>query len=137
MRRSSSWRRSCCRAGRRASLTTWCRDGGWTLDGWAGRACGCRLGAGNRSVVGYCVAVGYKPAGGRKLKAIADGARSRSRCLSPSMLRLTRWMADYYLCPWGQVLEAVVPAGVRHEAGTRDVTLLVGVAGRGRADRAS
>ena len=40
------------------------------------------------------------------------------------MLRLTRWMADYYLCPWGQVLEAVVPAGVRHQAGTRDVTLL-------------
>ena len=33
--------------------------------------------------------------------------------LSPAMLRLTRWMADYYLCPWGQVLEAVVPAGVR------------------------
>src|SRR5262249_55666046 len=28
------------------------------------------------------------------------------------------------LCPWGQVLEAVVPAGVRHDAGGRDVTLL-------------
>ena len=40
------------------------------------------------------------------------------------MLRLTRWMADYYLCPWGQVLEAVVPAGVRHDAGDarRDVS---------------
>jgi primosomal protein N' (replication factor Y) len=33
-------------------------------------------------------------------------------------------MADYYLCPWGQVLDAVVPAGVRQRAGTRDVTLL-------------
>ena len=40
------------------------------------------------------------------------------------MLRVTRWMADYYLCPWGQVLEAVVPAGVRHDAGGRDVTFL-------------
>ena len=36
------------------------------------------------------------------------------------MLRLTEWMADYYLCPWGQVLDAVVPAGVRWQAGTRD-----------------
>ena len=45
-----------------------------------------------------------------------------SALLSPSMLLgMTRWMADYYLCPWGQVLEAVVPAGVRKRAGTREV----------------
>ena len=30
-----------------------------------------------------------------------------------AMLRLTRRIADYYLCPWGQVLETVLPAGVR------------------------
>jgi primosomal protein N' (replication factor Y) len=49
------------------------------------------------------------------------------------MLRLTRWMADYYLCSWGQVLEAVAPAGVRRLAGTREVKLLRladGIAGR-------
>ena len=34
-------------------------------------------------------------------------------------MRLTRWMADYYLCGWGQVLNAVVPAGARDKAGTR------------------
>src|SRR5690606_17167398 len=39
--------------------------------------------------------------------------------LTPSMLRLTGWMAEHYLCPWGQVLEAVLPAGVRDAAGTR------------------
>jgi primosomal protein N' (replication factor Y) len=33
-------------------------------------------------------------------------------------------MADYYLCGWGQVLNAVVPAGARQQAGTR-VTALV------------
>jgi primosomal protein N' (replication factor Y) len=43
------------------------------------------------------------------------------------MLRLTQWMADYYLCPWGQVLEAVVPAGVRGMAGTREVKFLTAV----------
>ena len=40
------------------------------------------------------------------------------------MMRLARWMADYYLCPLGQVLESIVPAGVRHDVGTRDVTFL-------------
>jgi primosomal protein N' (replication factor Y) (superfamily II helicase) len=88
---------------------------------------GCRvrvpLGRGNRSVVGYCVALGYKPAGGRKLKAVAQ-VLDRQPLVSPAILRLTQWMADYYLCSWGQVLEAVVPAGVRHQAGTRDVKLL-------------
>jgi primosomal protein N' (replication factor Y) len=44
--------------------------------------------------------------------------------LSAAMLRLTRWMADYYLCSWGQVLETVVPAGVRQQAGTRETVLL-------------
>ncbi len=34
-------------------------------------------------------------------------------------MRLTRWLADYYLCGWGQVLNAVVPAGARDKAGTR------------------
>ncbi len=44
--------------------------------------------------------------------------------LSPAMLRLTRWIADYYLCDWAAVLDAVVPAGVRGAAGTRMATLL-------------
>jgi primosomal protein N' (replication factor Y) len=81
------------------------------------------LGRGNRSVVGYCVSLENKSAGGRKLKPVAEVVDERP-LLSESMLRLTRWMADYYFCPWGQVLEAVVPAGVRGQAGTRDVTLL-------------
>ncbi|HEX5102273.1 MAG TPA: primosomal protein N', partial [Pirellulaceae bacterium] len=34
------------------------------------------------------------------------------------------WMADYYLCPLGQVLQAIVPAGVRGQAGTREMTFL-------------
>ncbi len=40
------------------------------------------------------------------------------------MLRLTRWMSQYYLCPLGQVLEAVVPSGVRGQAGTREQVYL-------------
>ena len=41
------------------------------------------------------------------------------------MLKLTRWIADFYLCSWGQVLDSVVPAGVKQRAGTRMVTSFV------------
>jgi primosomal protein N' (replication factor Y) (superfamily II helicase) len=81
------------------------------------------FGRANRSVVGYCVDVATKPTGGRKLKSVIS-VLDRRTLLSPAMLRVTRWMADYYLCSWGQALEAVVPAGVRRDVGARDVTLL-------------
>jgi primosomal protein N' (replication factor Y) len=41
------------------------------------------------------------------------------------MLELTRWMASYYACSWGQALDAVVPAGVKKAAGTALRTYLV------------
>jgi primosomal protein N' (replication factor Y) (superfamily II helicase) len=81
------------------------------------------LGRGNRSVVGYCVALKIKPTGGRKLKSVA-AVLDRQPLISPSLLRLAEWMSDYYLCTLGQTLEAIVPAGVRHDVGTRDVTFL-------------
>ncbi|MBI3836788.1 MAG: primosomal protein N' [Planctomycetia bacterium] len=72
----------------------------------------------DRLVTGYCVRLENRLAGTRRLKPL-DSIVDRQSLLSPSMLRLTEWMADYYLCNWGQVLEAVVPAGVRGRAGTR------------------
>jgi primosomal protein N' (replication factor Y) len=47
--------------------------------------------------------------------------------LGQSLLRLTRWLADYYLCGWGQVLNSVVPAGIRKGAGTRSVVFIEAV----------
>ena len=35
-----------------------------------------------------------------------------------------RELADYYLCGWGQVLNAIVPAGVKDRAGTRSILLV-------------
>ena len=63
---------------------------------------------------GWCVAVGAE-APDRPCKPII-------RVLDPEplvdghLLELTRWMSRYYLCGWGQVLQAVVPAGVRRKA---------------------
>jgi len=81
------------------------------------------LGHGNRLVVGYCVRLETRPAGRRRLKPLDDVLDGRS-LLSPAMLRLTRWIADYYLCDWAAVLDAVVPVGVRIRAGTQMTTLL-------------
>ena len=87
----------------------------------AGRRLLVPLGRGNRRVTGYCVAVGSKTAT-RRLKPIA-GVLDDGPLLSPAMLRLTEWMSGYYLCHWGQVLEGVLPSGVRGKAGTREVKL--------------
>jgi primosomal protein N' (replication factor Y) len=88
---------------------------------------GCRvrapLGRGNRLAVGYCVGAENRPAGSRRLKPLHELVDQRS-LLSPAMLRLTAWIAQHYLCSWAQVLEAVLPAGVRGRAGTRMTTLL-------------
>lgn len=81
------------------------------------------LGRGNRKVTGYCVSIENQQQSNRRLKNI-DKVIDSQALLSPSLLRLTKWMADYYLCSWGQVLETVIPAGVRVGAGTRLTTLL-------------
>ena len=88
---------------------------------------GCRVripfGRGDRAIVGYCVRLGQKVPGQRKLKSILRLVDTRP-LLSPAMVQLTEWMADYYICRWGLVLEAVLPAGVRGQAGTRETQFL-------------
>jgi primosomal protein N' (replication factor Y) len=81
------------------------------------------LGASDRSVVAYCVAAEHQSVGPRRLKSIERVLDAQAH-LSPAMLRLTRWIAERYLCAWGQVLDAVVPAGVRGQAGTREAIVL-------------
>lgn len=88
---------------------------------------GCRLrvplGRSNRPVEAYCIRVEAKPPGKYRLKPVQSVVDARA-LLSPSMLKLTQWIAEHYLCELGQVLETVVPSGVRSQAGTRVTTLL-------------
>ncbi len=96
------------------------------------------FGKGDRLTVGYCVALAATSEQ-RRLKTI-DSILDRRPLVSESMLRLTQWIADYYLCSWGQVLESVVPAGVKQQAGTRLVTSFVCAdqpAGEGAAPKLS
>src|SRR5437588_9423687 len=75
------------------------------------------FGKGDRATVGYCVHLTETPPGRpvKELLRVLDD----EPLLDANLLRLTRWMADYYLCGWGQVLNAVVPAGAKDQSGTR------------------
>jgi primosomal protein N' (replication factor Y) len=75
------------------------------------------FGRGDRQTVGFCVGLtGEQPT--REVKSILQ-VLDEEALLTPNLLRLTRWLADYYLCGWGQVLNGIVPAGVKDRAGTR------------------
>lgn len=81
------------------------------------------LGRSNRGVSGYCVAVERQPTVARSLKDVLS-VLDAAPLIDLRMLELTDWIAETYLCPWGRVLESVVPAGVRAGAGTRRQTYL-------------
>src|SRR5262245_26366213 len=75
------------------------------------------FGRGDSGTIGYCVRLSHdQPT--RAVKAIQRVIDDEALLTDP-ILRLTRWMADYYLCGWGQVLQAVLPAGVREQSGLR------------------
>lgn len=48
--------------------------------------------------------------------------------VTAEMLELTKWIADYYFAPWGEVIKACLPAGINAEAET-----IVSITNEGRA----
>ncbi len=80
------------------------------------------FGKGDRPTIGYCVGLSdHAPT--RPVKDLLRVADEET-LFTDSLLRLTRWMADYYLCGWGQVLNGVVPAGAKTRAGSRAAAFL-------------
>jgi len=82
------------------------------------------LGRANRARLAYCVAVRSDELPQQPLKEVLAVEDERP-LLSRRMLELTRWMADRWMARWGEVLEAVLPAGVRLRRRGRVATLLV------------
>ncbi|WP_010582901.1 replication restart helicase PriA [Schlesneria paludicola] len=82
------------------------------------------FGRGDKLTDGYCVGLQTTLPAGRTLKTLAT-VLDREPLIDSRMLTLTRWIADRYLCGWGQVLETVIPKGVKTNAGTRDITFYV------------
>src|SRR5262249_32139655 len=66
---------------------------------------------GKRQVLGYIVGLtSTSPV--TDLKELVE-VLDDTPLLTPALLQLTRWIADYYLWSWGQVLKAAVPEGFR------------------------
>jgi primosomal protein N' (replication factor Y) len=80
------------------------------------------FGRGDKPTTGYCVHL-TETVPARAVKPLLRALDSEA-LLDEHLLRLTRWMADYYLCGWGQVLNAVIPAGARDQAGMRAASFL-------------
>ena len=78
---------------------------------------GCRIGQrvlvplGKRQVLGYIVGLASTSTVA-DLKEVVE-ILDETPLLTPALLQLTHWIAEYYLCPWGQVLKAAVPEGFR------------------------
>src|SRR5436305_7843824 len=80
------------------------------------------FGRGDTATVGYCV--GLRTRGPDRAVKPLFRVLDDEALLTDDLLRLTRWMADYYLCGWGQVLQAILPAGVRDRKGERPAVFL-------------
>ena len=106
---------------------------------------GCRLavplGRGGRQVMGWCIDILHSRTPGAPPTATPTGhpaATSYSLdakrlrpilsvvdsdvLLNRSLLQLANWISDYYVAPLGQVIETIIPAGVRAGAGTRPIS---------------
>jgi primosomal protein N' (replication factor Y) len=79
----------------------------------------------NKPEVGFCVESdvpqeqSFITSGrGRELKIVTK-AVDKEPLINDRLMELARWISGYYVCPLGQVLAAMVPAGVKKGAGAR------------------
>ncbi|MCP5020786.1 MAG: primosomal protein N' [bacterium] len=77
-----------------------------------------------RREVGVVVAVSHEcdlPASRvRRIYEVLD----QQAVVGQDLLDLTRWMADYYVCAWGEALAAVLPAAMKREGEQRKAVVL-------------
>ncbi len=65
---------------------------------------------GKRATTGYLVAVRDRSPVG-KTKDLCE-VLDAEPLLDAHLLGLTRWVAEYYLCPWGEVIRTALPPGI-------------------------
>lgn len=68
--------------------------------------------------IGYIIGQDNSPSNEHKLKEIVD-ILDYKPLLDPQMLELTKWMAQYYLCSWGEAIKAVLPQGINIRPGRK------------------
>ncbi len=98
-------------------------DALWPID--VGRRVEVPFGKSNRKEVAFCVESDVAS----ERSFAGAGKRVRLKCvhrlvdeqplLAPDLMELARWISQYYVCPLGQVLAAMVPGAVKRAAGVR------------------
>ncbi|MBN1359235.1 MAG: primosomal protein N' [Sedimentisphaerales bacterium] len=98
-------------------------DALWPIE--VGRRVEVPFGKGNRKEVAFCVEADVPversaAASGKrvKLKRVARVVDEQP-LLGSELMELARWISQYYVCPLGQVLAAMVPGAVKRAAGVR------------------
>lgn len=66
---------------------------------------------GTRRIVGYVVGLAKK-SGVKNLKPVLE-LIDEQPLLTEELLLLTKWIADYYCCSWGEAIETAIPEGLR------------------------
>ncbi len=74
---------------------------------------GCRVEVGfrGRRITGVIVDKNSEPDEKLRLRPISD-VLDAAPLLTGDLLRLTRWMASYYICGWGEAIRAALPSGI-------------------------
>ncbi len=94
----------------------------WPVE--VGRRVEVPFGKSNKLEVGFCVesdVPAERAFGGRgaeRLKAVRRVVDAEP-LLGPQLMDLAGWISDYYVCPLGQVLAAMVPGAVKKAAGVK------------------
>ncbi len=105
----------------------------WPVE--VGRRVEIPFGKGNRPEVGFCVESDLPPekafGGGGPRARLKHVARvlDEQPLLGPELMELARWIAEYYVCPLGQVLAAMVPGAVKRAAGVKKQRCVYLIAG--------
>jgi len=83
-----------------------------------------RVPFGRRVLIGYCVGFTSNPGVEEsRIKEIIE-LLDREPLLDARMLELTRWLAGYYCCSWGEALDAALPGAVKRRKAA-STTLIV------------
>jgi len=88
---------------------------------------------GRKFVTGYIVALreGLRPGTSLKQSDIKDAKELLDviPLVTPELLELTRWVSEYYLAPWGEVIKAALPPGI-----SPTIEQFLSVTARGRTE---
>lgn len=65
---------------------------------------------GRRKLTGYVVALTDRADASLNLKCVEDVPDAKP-VISPELLKLTHWIAEYYQCSWGEAIRTALPTG--------------------------